>query len=381
MKYRGLTVALATILLFMFAITSCDVVTEESNLEESMDVVPDLKLVDGAENATMKVNKGEARNSYFSIELSNIEKNTVVNNGTMEAWCILYDKPLNSNGGLYEGVKLYNTFGDESFKPLNHFLNERYDLRKEYSQLTWKEEQVIIWSVMDKHNPFDLDNVDVSSLSRLHRNGEPIFDTNLVREILSKLENEKDSFVYKTGQVFAVAADNGAEYQTTILVGETMFAFGGAEGSFECALDMPRWGWVIEFDPETGNLIYDANEEPLNSTPFVAGAGGEVCSPYSHNGLVVGDLSVAYDDGYIDFNFKAADGHLFSDPHVWVGCSMQEVADLGGNPPASFYGINDLTGHSLTESEDTFVDETFSLDVSGLSCDGNYYISVHAGNE
>ena len=375
---RGLITSLAILLASGLVFMSCDTISENRGLEESMEIVPNLKLVNGADNAIMKVNRGEANNSYFSVELNNIGKNSVINNGVQEAWCIVYDKPLDSEGGIYDGVKLYNTFGDKSFKPLNHFLNERYDLRREYSQLTWKEEQVIIWSVMDKHNPFDVDKVDITQLSRLHSNGQPLFDKDLVKEILSKLKLEVESFEYKTGQVYAIAGDSGVDDQTIIFIGETMFAFGGAEGSFRCALDMKRWGWVIEFDGE--ELIYKGNEEPLNQTPFIAGAGGEKCSPYDPKGEVVGALTVAYNDGYIDFTYKADGDYVFSDPHVWVGCSAKALADLGGNPPANFYGLSDLSGHTLSSS-DYFSEQTFSLDVSGLTCDGNYFISVHAGND
>lgn len=375
---RGIIAFSAILITSGLMFLSCDTISENGNLEKSMETVPNLELVNGADNVTMKVNKGEANNSYFSVELNNIGKNAVINDGTQKAWCIVYDKPLDSNGGVYDGVKLYNSFGDKSFKPLNQFLNARYDLRNEHPQLTWKEEQVIIWSVMDKHNPFNLDKVDISSLSRLQRNGQPLFDIDLVKEILSDLKRDLDSFEYKTGQVYAIVGDNGQDDQTIIFIGETMFAFGGAEGSFKCALDMDRWGWVIEFDGE--NLIYDGNELPLNQTPFIAGAGGETCDPYDPKGEVVGNLSVAYANGYIDFTYKADGDYVFSDPHVWVGCSAQEIADLGGNPPANFYGLNELTGHNLS-STDYFTEETFSLDVSGLSCDGNYFISAHAGND
>jgi hypothetical protein len=376
---RGIITSMAILLASGLVFMSCDTISENRGLEESMEIVPNLKLVNGADNVTMKVNRGEAKNSYFSVELNNVGKNSVINNGVQEAWCIVYDKPLDSNGGVYDGVKLYNTFGDKSFKPLNHFLNERYDLRREYSQLTWMEEQVIIWSVMDKHNPFDVEKVDITQLSRLHSNGQPLFDKDLVKEILTKLKREVDSFEYKTGQVYAIAGDNGLDDQTIIFIGETMFAFGGAEGSFRCALDMPRWGWVIEFDGE--NLIYEGNEAPLNQTPFIAGAGGEKCDPYDPKGEVVGNLTVAYSDGYIDFTYKADGDYVFSDPHVWVGCSAQALADLGGNPPANFYGLGDLSGHTLSGS-DYFSEQTFSLDVSGIDCKGgNYFISAHAGND
>jgi len=376
---RGILTYIAIFIASGLVFMSCDMISEKGSLEESMEIVPNLKLVNGADNVTMKVNRGDANNSYFSVELNNIGQNTVINNGTREAWCIVYDKPLDSNGGVYDGVKLYNTFGDKTFKPLNHFLNERYDLRNEYSQLTWKEEQVIIWSVMDKHNPFDIDKVDVTQLSRLHSNGQPLFDKNLVREILGILEEGVESFEYRSGQVYAVAADNGVDDQTTIFVGDTMFAYGGSEGSYKCALGMSRWGWAVEFDPETDELLYDDGR--YSDTPFIAGAGNETCSPYAVNsGMEVGTFSASYDNGLMEFTYTAAEGYVFSDPHVYVGCALGDVKELGGNPPANFYGLNDLGGHYLTTYE-PFQQQTFTLDVSGLECSGNYFISAHAGNE
>jgi hypothetical protein len=378
MMTRGIITILILSFVSVLAFVACDVISEKG-LDESMEIVPNIKAVKGANNASLTVNRGDSNNSYFTIDLNNVDTNSVINNGSHEAWCIVFDKPLDSNGGQYDGVALYNTFGDKTFKPLNHFLNARYDLRIAHENLTWREEQVIIWSVMDKHNPFDLDKVDISSLSRLHLNGQPLFDKDLVRDILAELKRSVDSFEYRSGQVYAIAADNGVDDQTTVFVGDTMFAYGGAEGSYKCELGMSRWGWAVEFDPETDELLYDGGRHA--DTPFIAGAGNETCSPYAVNsGVEVGTFSASYDSGLMEFTYKAADGYVFSDPHVWVGCTVGAVKELGGNPPANFYGLGDLGGHDLS-TYDPFLEQTFTLDVSGLSCDGNYFISAHAGNE
>jgi len=380
---RGIQNTLGVLLCLGLLFSACENVSEPK-IETSLDRIPNLKAISSAQDVSMTVTRGD--NSYFKVELNNIQPNHIINNGVSEAWCIVYDKPINSDNGNYEGLQLYSTFGSNQFKPVNHFLNERHDLRRQFPDMTWREEQVIIWSLID-YKDFNINSMDLSELgSSFQRDGQPRFDTELVQSALNSLNETVHTFEYSSGQEFAIAVDNGVEEQTTIVVGNTMFAFGSYEGSFICQQEMNRWGWYNEFDSNSGEFLYEGNEAPLNQTPFIAGAGGggEVCEPYpnyQHSGLKVGDLTVNYEDGHFYFTFSADDNYAFSDPHFWVGCSGEELESLGGNPPANFDGLNEVTGHNVMDSQDLFTNETFIYDVSNISCDGNYFISVHAGND
>lgn len=215
MLKRGITAVFLLLIASVLIFVSCDI-TSEKGLDESLEIVPELQSIDGADNVIMRVTKGEDIDSYFNLEFNNIESNSTITNGSYEGWCIVYDKPIDSNGGVYNGLKLLNTFGSKSFKPLNHFVNERYALRDQYPDITWREMQVLVWSVMNDLKSFDMDSVDPSLLSRLHQDGQPLYNKDMVREILSKLKESVKDFKYEWWQDYAIVVDNGEDDQTVV---------------------------------------------------------------------------------------------------------------------------------------------------------------------
>lgn len=195
--------------------------TKTPDLSESLDPIEEVYLIEGGENAALLVNKHRDEQAYFSIEFSNIESNEFISNGLKDAWCIDIRKPIDSNNGKYENIKLYSTHLVEKWMPLNFLLNVQNQLRSQDPNISWLEVQLAIWSLRG-YPEFDLDEVDINDLPGQFRSeGEPTFNYDKVNEILEFVDaNYRDFDFTKSGLKFAVIAEMPVDVQTVIAVAE-----------------------------------------------------------------------------------------------------------------------------------------------------------------
>jgi hypothetical protein len=212
--------ALTTSILLL--ISSCNSITGSSengnDLEDSLNPVEEVIPVQGGENSTIVVNR--ASDTYFNLEFSDIQSNSVIGNGAGEGWCIDWQKPIDSDGGTYHGVKLYSTFNVASWNQINYLFNIIEDLRSNDPGITGRDIQVVIWSL--RGNPeFNVDTVDVDDLpARMRSNGEANFDKDRVKEIIDIIEAGYQDFNFTEGTRFAVIAETPPDVQTVITVVE-----------------------------------------------------------------------------------------------------------------------------------------------------------------
>ena len=173
-----------------------------SSLEESVKPYLELQAVDGASNVTVTVNRGAAKglDSYFAVDFTNFESNGIISEGLTEGWCLDYQKPIDQNNDVHEGIKMFNTFGSENWKPANYLMNIKNELKQNDPSLTYKEIQVALWSLIEVP-AFNIDKVlaEGSMPSRLMTNGTPNFNIEKTKGIINKVRNEVDDFVYKPG--------------------------------------------------------------------------------------------------------------------------------------------------------------------------------------
>lgn len=210
------------ITLTFFFSTSCtnSLTGSEPDLSESLEPVEEVQLIPGGENATITVNKNR-NEAYFSIQFSNISANNVIENGTKEAWCIYWTKSIDSNNGIYNGIKLYSTDLVEKWKPVNYLLNIRQELKNSDPDLTYRDFQIVLWSL--RANPeFKLDNVAIEDLPSVFRteDGQRNFNTEKVKQILDIVEAGYKDFSFSSGTKFAVIAETPADVQTVFAVVE-----------------------------------------------------------------------------------------------------------------------------------------------------------------
>jgi hypothetical protein len=217
-NYRISAWVLCTTLLFIIA--ACSSPTgSEGDLEDSLDPVEDVTPITGAQNTTMNVNQGP--DSYFVLGFSSVEANDVIQDGMVrEGWCIDWEKPIDSNDGSYSNIPLYSTFNVESWNPLNYLFNIKEDLMADDPELTYREIQLVVWSLRG-HPEFNLEQVELESLpSRMRTDGEANFSYEKVNEILEIVENNYRDFDFVEGTKYAVIAETPADVQTVIAVVE-----------------------------------------------------------------------------------------------------------------------------------------------------------------
>lgn len=215
------TLLLTTLFVFtVFSISSCNNLTGDSgDVSDSLEPVENVTPINGAESSTIIVNK--SNESFFTLEFNNVGANTVIADGfSGEGWCIDWQKPINSDNGVYDSIALYSTFNVEKWNPLNYLLNITDDLKQDDPALTYREFQAAIWSLRG-FPEFNLDSISDEDLpSRLQSNGQANFSREKVKTILEVVEAGYENFEFTEGTRYAVIAETPADVQTVITVVE-----------------------------------------------------------------------------------------------------------------------------------------------------------------
>jgi hypothetical protein len=216
MTYKYILAYCLIIPALLIAFSSCNDSTTSAPITDSLDPISEVSLIPGAENSTIIINRSSV--TYFSLEFMNISSNKIVDNDIREGWCIDWQKPIDSNGGIYTNIPLYSTFNVEKWNPLNFLLNIKEQLKADDPDITQLEIQVVIWSLRG-YPKFDLDSINIEDMpGRLHNNGVPTFSAEKVKEILQIVENGHKDFAFIPGTKFAVIAELPVDVQTVITV-------------------------------------------------------------------------------------------------------------------------------------------------------------------
>ncbi|REL33743.1 DUF3466 family protein [Rhodohalobacter sp. SW132] len=352
------------------AFSSCD--TKQSlGLQESLDVIPELQLIEGGENSTVIVNPGTE--SYFEFNIANINPNKYIAQGPGSGWCILWNKPIDSNNTTHSGLRLFSSYGDQQWKPLNYLLNIRESLMMDDSKLTYREIQAAIWTLMD-FPEFNLNSITADQLPpRMVDNGRLNFDTGKTKQIVQHVIDNYESFEYNTASTYAVVAETSTDTQTIIIeVSESVWAYGqhsfrdphlreqlGIRGQGK-----GQWGWIFELDSGFSLAV----------TELIAGGGDDDGTmPAEDIGTTIGTLDISKSGSDMEVTYSPYNNYLLNDLHLWVGCSLEEfpwVGNTGNVAPGRFAYSYD---GKPTDSH------TFPVDLGDYNCPGNIFLAAHAG--
>ena len=208
--------SLFVITLSFFVMASCKGITSSSDVEDSLEPIEEVSFIDGTESTVLNVNRSS--HYFFSLEFQNVGNNNIITNGVNEGWCIDWQKPIDSNGGVYNDIRLYSTFLVEKWNPVNFLLNIKEQLKETDPDITFREIQLAIWSLRG-FPEFNLDDIELSDLpSRMLVNGQPAFNKEKVKQILEIVEEGYRDFEFTEGTYFAVIAETPADVQTVITV-------------------------------------------------------------------------------------------------------------------------------------------------------------------
>jgi len=199
-------------------ITSCKDVSTQSALEDSLETVEEVSLISGTSNTVITVNK--SNESYFRINFSGTGTNDIITDGEREGWCIDWQKPINASNSTYENIPLYSTYNVESWKPINYLFNIVDELHNSMPEMTYLEIQLAVWTL--RGNPeFDVATIDPeNSPSGIFHNGQPLFNMEVLEEILETVEAGYKTFEPGENSRFAVIAATPDDVQTVITVVE-----------------------------------------------------------------------------------------------------------------------------------------------------------------
>ncbi len=353
-----LILLLATVI---FALSSCEQSTN-TKLAESLQSLKPVTPIKGGQNVTMNLAKEGPHDSFFSISLDGGHE--------VEGWCVEWNEK--ASFGLNEGTKLYSTKGLADWDNLNYFMKIKDDLKADDPALTYREIQVIIWSLIDKPS-FDVDKIgEYENIStRIYKDAKPLFDVQKVKDIIHQIKNSRNKAKPVTTGVTLIE-NNG---QTVMVGDETTFAVKTKTVNTTKNVDddystcfseeiinnvsFARWGWTNGPITEGEELTYD----------IYAGAGQCDLS----KGTLVGKLTIVYADGKFTATYKMTE---LSD-YTGKTYTMSETHLYVGNQPYPKKGPNYTVapGQYGNKQEHNNVTE-YTYEVSGLS--GDIYFIAHS---
>ncbi len=341
--------ALTFIAFFIFL--SCDRSTNVE-LEESFEIIKEVTPISVEGNIQMNLQRDRNENSFFTVTL---------NSGvTKEAWCVEWNEA--SVEGLQSDIQFYSTQGKKQWKELNYFMSIKDGLMEQDPDLTFREIQVVIWSLM-KNPSFDVDKISQykNISSDIYDNGQPKFNVQKVKDILGRVHSQIQSGndIRSLLKYFVIFIKNKG--QTIMMGAETAFAYGDSYAT--CFTDFAnlknnRWGWSNGGLGE-GEYVFD----------LYAGAGR--CN--TSKGILVGKIIVKYLDGTTKVTYKITEVSEFTNEFYKL---MATHLYVGNNPLPDKFGIYTvapgLYGH--TNTHDSVSEYTYTI--NDLS--GDIYIVAHA---
>ncbi|MGM0545665.1 MAG: hypothetical protein ACQEST_03005 [Bacteroidota bacterium] len=351
----------------MLMLSSCEKTTNV-DLKESFRYVQSATPIETARNTSMDVQQDNSQDSFFLV--------TLADGSVREGWCVEWDDEYIKGEQL--GVNLYSTKGHSQWASLNHFMNIKDQLKANDPNLTFREIQVIIWSLIE--NPaFDVDKIaEYENIpTALYNDGQVKFDVDKVKNVVNLIHNEVSNMKAKTTlyeQGFTLIENDG---QTIMIEDETAFAVKTRSDNGQSSVDTDystcfdeeiipgvtfnNWGWT------NGPISENSGEQTYD----IYAAAGQ-CD--LTKGTLVGTLTVNYQNGtftatYTMTETSALTNSLYTllETHLYVGTDPY--------PTGSNDNYTVAPGqYSDQQNHDDITEYTYEID--GLS--GDVYFIAHS---
>ncbi|WP_340107076.1 hypothetical protein [Rhodohalobacter sp. 8-1] len=181
----------------------------------------ELLVVDGGENATLDVMKGEA--SYFNLAVRNTGSNRHISTGIKNGWTLQWKSPV-QHDTTYEGVTLYSTYNEDYWKPLNYLLNNKEEIKDNIPGAGYREIQAAVWMLLD-FTEFSPESSNAAELPEDMRvNGEYNFDLSKTQQIVDMALAGGNGFQYTPSATYAVVAKSSSN-NAIVIIEDSFYAF------------------------------------------------------------------------------------------------------------------------------------------------------------
>lgn len=356
---------LMLIAILLISISSCEPTTN-IGLEESFRYVKTTTPIEAAQNTDINIQTNNQSDSFFMV--------TLADGSLRKGWCIEWNDEYIE--GDQKGVNFYSTKGHSQWSVLNYFMGIKDQLQAEDPDLTFREIQVIIWSLLD--NPaFDVDKIaEYDNIpSNIYSNGQAHFNIEKVKTIVNQVNNNSSlakstlsergvTIIENDGQTIMVEDETAFAVKTTTSNGEKT-----VDANYSTCFDeeiienvsFNNWGWT------NGPIAEDSGEPTFD---IYAGAGQ--CD--LNKGTLVGKLTVNYSNGSLTVTYTMTETSAFDDAlytlletHLYVGSSpYPTLANSNYTVAPGQYGYQ--------QTHDDITEYTYEID--GLS--GDIYFIAHA---
>ena len=290
------------LLLVAFIFVSCD--TDDNlvgTLEEAVERIPDVRAIEGAENATVNV-RNDRNRSYFTVSIDN----TSGYNGEYNAWCVQMDVSL-QRGVEHSGTRLYSTDSDKVFNQLSYIVNTRNSYERELEGLSWRDIQTAMWVILETRD------YNLSAITDRLPSSVEGYNESYVNEILNDVKANGGDFQPGPTDVRLVyyEVDNNQDG----VFEETAWAWAedveGEQRAFPIHPDNNPWGWYILY------YLDETNNGEVFRSKLIAGAGQNVVEKGTHVGYV--DLWV--EGVNLRVRYSTINGFCFTESQLNVSTS------------------------------------------------------------
>ena len=300
MKPSSAFTYLLPLFFLVFIFVSCD--TDENpvgTLEEAVERIPDVQLIDGADNATVNVRSDRVRSNYrFSVK--NLAPNSNIPGGVFYAWCVEMEKPISTNLDL-TGSKLYRTDKDPVFNKLAYIINNRGTLERQNPGLSWKDIQVAFWVILETE---DMKLEKIADRTPSFVEG---YNATYVNNILEDVQSNGSSFSPGVGHTQLFLMDAGGDEQW--LVGESNTAWARMNNNAD--------DFTFPFNPDPDDPTQVGGGNWATYIEFTVPGPGTF-PLFAGQTFYVGDLTVEKDNDNLIIKYQLFDEYVLSITHVEV---------------------------------------------------------------
>jgi len=342
------------VLIVIFAFTSCDMNENPvGTFEEAVQSVPEVRLIEGADNATINV-KYDRNYSYFSVDVSNVGFLEDISDGVYSAWCIQMEQPLSTNQD-HHGTRLYNTISDKTFNKLSYIVNNRRAYERDLQGLSWKDIQVAMWVILETSD------LKLATLADKIPSSVDGYNRNNVNSILSDVQSNGNNFTPGFGDIKLVMANaSGNEQDVGLEI--------RCETAMARMIDLPE---DRSFDLGMANWFTVLVTEPSDDI--------EKFYLYAAQWYRVGEVDIWRDEDSLYVDIILDTGYEMEESHVHVESGVEYE---NGEPKAPEFDLpnNNAFGQYLStvehDPETTQYKHSFAWDDEWD--DKELYIAVHA---